>query len=315
MGMQSAPSLARGRLYIVLAAVLWSTGGAFTKVLTQDTFLGLNEPPIETLTIADKPVPVQIACYRALFAGLFLIPTLRRRDISFRMPMIWMALSFAAMNGLYITAMALGTSANAIFLQYSAPLWMYLAAVFLLGEPADRRGTIALAIGMCGIAVIVAGGWQDGELPVVAIALGSGLTYAGVLIGLRVLRGESANWLTVWNHLWGGLILVPLLLTLRPPTFTQFVVLFFYGSLQMGLAYALVARGLRVVSPQEAGTITLLEPILNPIWAYIVSPETEVPGVFTWIGGAIILGALAWRYWPSRRERFRKNLELASRAP
>jgi drug/metabolite transporter, DME family len=299
--MQSVPSLARGRLFIIFAAVLWSTGGAFTKILTQDTFLDLNEPPIETSAMGDKPVPVQIACYRALFAGIFLLPTLRRRDIAFRMPMIWMGLSFAAMNGLYVTAVALGTSASAIFLQYSAPLWMYLAAVFLLGEPADRRGTITLFIGMCGIAVIVAGGWQqDGDLAVIAIALGSGLTYAGVLIGLRVLRRESANWLTVWNHLLGGLFLLPFLIGLRPPTLSQYVALSLYGSLQMGLAYALVARGLRVVSPQEAGTITLLEPILNPIWAYLVSPRTEVPDLFTFVGGAIIVGALAWRYWPRR---------------
>jgi hypothetical protein len=61
-----------------------------------------------------------------------------------------------------------------------------------------------------------------------------------------------------------------------------------------------MARGLRVVSPQEAGVITLLEPLLNPLWAYHVSPETETPTVFTLVGGALILSALAWRYWPGR---------------
>jgi drug/metabolite transporter, DME family len=55
------------------------------------------------------------------------------------------------------------------------------------------------------------------------------------------------------------------------------------------------------VSAQEAGTLTLLEPLLNPLWAYLVSPATEVPHPLTFVGGAIILGALAWRYWPSRR--------------
>jgi drug/metabolite transporter, DME family len=298
--MDSAPSLAQGRLCIVVAAILWSTGGAFTKVLTQDTFAGVNEPRLDTFRIDALDIPVQIACYRALFAGLVLMPTLRRRDLSFRPVMIWMALSFAIMNALFVTAMALGTSANAILLQYSAPLWMYLGAVFLLREPSDRRSTITLAIGLCGIAIIVLGGWRDGNLTIIAIALGSGLTYAGVLIGLRILRAESSRWLTVWNHLLGGLVLVPLVVALRPPTLAQFVVLFFYGSLQMGLAYWLVARGLRVVSPQEAGTITLLEPILNPIWAYRVSPQTEIPNLFTFIGGVVILGALAWRYWPRR---------------
>ncbi len=299
--MDSVPSLAHGRWCILLAAILWSTGGAFTKILTQDTFAGVNEPEVEPLIIDGYKVPVQIACYRALFAGLVLLPTLRRRDISFRPMMIVMALSFAAMNALFVTAMALGTSANAILLQYSAPLWMYLAAVFLLGEQPDRRGTIALAIGLAGIGIIVAGGWHGGELPVVIIALGSGFTYAGVLIGLRVLRGESSRWLTVWNHLLAGLVLVPFVVALRPPTLPQFAVLFLYGSIQMGLAYWLVARGLRVVSPQEAGTITLLEPLLNPLWAYLVSPKTEVPNAYTFLGGALILGALAWRYWPRRK--------------
>ena len=299
--MDSAPSLAHGRLCIVLAAILWSTGGAFTKILTQDTFAGLKEPPLDTLQIGAYRLPVQIACYRALFAGLVLLPTLRRRDLAFRPMMIWMALSFAAMNILFITALALGTSANAILLQYSAPLWMYLAAIFFLGETPDRRGTITLALGLGGIAIIVAGGWQDGDPTIIVIALGSGFAYAGVLLGLRVLRGVSSRWLTVWNHLLSGLVLVPLVVALRPPTVSQFLVLFVYGSLQMGLAYWLVARGLRVVSPQEAGAITLLEPILNPICAYLVSPQTEVPNVFTCIGGAVILGALAWRYWPRKK--------------
>src|SRR5262249_40544494 len=129
----------------------------------------------------------------------------------------------------------------------------------------------------------------------------SGLAYAGVLICLRVLRGVSSRWLTVWNHLWGGLVLAPFLVLLQPPTLSQFVVLFLYGSLQMGLAYWLVARGLRVATPQEAGTIMLLEPILNPLWAYLVSPKTEAPDVWTLVGGAVIVGALAYRYWPVRR--------------
>ena len=54
-------------------------------------------------------------------------------------------------------------------------------------------------------------------------------------------------------------------------------------------------------APQEAGAITLLEPLLNPIWAYLVSPATETPPPTTYLGGALILGALAWRYWPRNK--------------
>ena len=54
------------------------------------------------------------------------------------------------------------------------------------------------------------------------------------------------------------------------------------------------------VCAQEAGTLSLLEPILNPVWAYLVSPEKERPTVYVVLGGACILGALAYRYWPVR---------------
>jgi drug/metabolite transporter (DMT)-like permease len=290
------PSLAQGRLLIVLGALLWSTSGAFTKLLTRDTFLHLDSPQVPGLAIA---------FYRVLFAGLVLVPTLRRRDLSFRRVMIAMVACFATMNALFVLAMAQGKAANAVLLQYTAPMWMYLASIWWLGEPADRRSSVALVIGLCGIGLIIGDGWQEAQLPVVLIALGSGLAYAGVILYLRVLREASSRWLTVLNHLGGAVALVPfLVLSLGArPSALQLVVLFIFGSLQMALPYWLVARGLRVVSPQEAGTITLLEPLLNPVWAYLVSPETEMPSALTFLGGGFILGALAWRYWPLGRDK------------
>ncbi len=290
------PSLAQGRLLIVAAALLWSLSGGFTKVLTQETFLHLGTPAVPGL---------QIAFYRALCAGLVLVPALRPRDISFRRTMLAMMTCFAVMNALFVLAMAWGQAANAIWLQYTGPMWMYLASVWWLKEPADRRSSVALAIGIVGIAVIVWGGRQEAQLLVVGIALGSGVAYAGVIISLRVLRGASSRWLTVLNHLWSALVLIPFLWSMSPaqPTIAQLVVLFLFGTVQMALPYWLVARGLRVVSPQEAGMITLLEPLLNPVWAYLVAPETEVPSTYTLAGGAFILGALAWRYWPRKTTR------------
>jgi drug/metabolite transporter (DMT)-like permease len=274
----------------VFAALLWSTSGAFTKLLTQDTSLGLDQPAV---------LPQQIACFRVAFAGLVLVPTLRPQDFSWRGLMLVSAACFAAMNVLFIWAMSEGTAANAVLLQYSAPLWMYLASIWLLGERADRRGMVALGVGLVGISVIVGGNWQGEQFKIVAIALGSGVAYAGVMICLRVLRGVSSRLLTVWNHLCAGLAVAPLVWDMPSPTVPQLVVLFLFGALQMGLPYWLVARGLRSVSPQEAGAITLLEPVLNPVWAYLVSPATETPRMATIVGGLLIVGGLAWRYWPA----------------
>jgi drug/metabolite transporter (DMT)-like permease len=288
--LSSSPvSPAQGRLLVATAALLWSTSGAFTKILTRETVFGLGTPEIQ---------PLQIACGRVLFAGIILLPTIRRQDISFRPAMVAMAISFALMNGTFIWAMSMGTAANAIVLQYTAPMWMYLASVWWLGEVPNRRNLVAMAIGIIGIGVIFAGGWQGGQLKVVVIALISGVGYAAVMIFLRILRHASSRWLTVVNHLFGGLALLPLIVTLPSPSLSQIIFLFIYGGVQMGLPYWLVARGLRSVSPQEAGTITLLEPILNPLWAYLV--VAEVPSVFELIGGGFIIAALAWRYWPFR---------------
>jgi DME family drug/metabolite transporter len=285
-------SPARARLCIVAAAVLWSLSGAFKSVLSHPTSLGLDTPHLD---------PAQIAFYRVLFAGMVLAPTIRRTDVTYRPAMIGMVLTFAAMNALFVRALTLGTAANAIFLQYTAPLWVYLAGICWLGERPDRRSTVAVVAGLVGVAVMLLGGGSDERLDVIGLALGSGVAYAGVLIWLRVLRNESPRWLTVLNHLGSAVVLFPDAARFGLPTPGQLAWLFLFGAVQMGLPYWLMARGLRSVSPNEAGSLSLLEPILNPLWAYLVSPTEELPGTWTWIGGAFILSGIAYRYWPGRK--------------
>jgi drug/metabolite transporter (DMT)-like permease len=288
-----AESRAHGRLLILVAAVLWSTSGMFTRFLREPTPLGLNEPQLS---------PLQIAAARVLFAGLAMLPLVRPADVRFRPTTLLTALTFAALNALFITAIALGSAANAILLQYTAPMWLYLAGVCFLGEPADRRGALAVLLGMAGIGVIVAGGWAGDQMLVVLLGLGAGVAYAGVVLGLRAQRDASPYWLTAVNHLFGGLVLLPFVWALGLPSWPQLGWLALFGTLQMGLPYLLMARGLRTVSPQEAGTLTLVEPLLNPLWAYLVSPEKDRPTVYVLVGGLFILGALVYRYWPARRE-------------
>ena len=117
---------------------------------------------------------------------------------------------FAAMNALFISAIALGTSANAILLQNTAPFFVYVVAVFVLGEPADRRSLYALLVGMVGMVVIVGGAGEfGGGFDVMLMGLGSGLTYAGIILCLRHLRTESSQWLIVQNHLGSALFPAP----------------------------------------------------------------------------------------------------------
>src|SRR5262249_32949364 len=156
------------------------------------------------------------------------------------------------------------------------PFFVYMVSVFILGEPPDRRSFRALLVGMAGMVIIVAGGGEIGtRFDVMLMGLGSGVTYAAIILCLRALRDQATSWLIVPNHL-GSAVCLPIgtLLPRGPtvwvewitaPTGRQLVFLCFFGSIQMGLPYFLFARGLRSVSPQEAGAITLLEPMLNPL--------------------------------------------------
>src|SRR5205823_2763170 len=85
------------------------------------------------------------------------------------------------------------------------------------------------------------------------------------------------------------------------PSVPQLAVLAACGVLQMGIPYWLFTRGLRSVSPQEAAIITLIEPLLNPVWAYLITPEKDAPTTAMIAGGALILLALIWRYVPAAR--------------
>jgi drug/metabolite transporter (DMT)-like permease len=280
-----------GPLYLIAAALLWSLSGAFVK-----------GPVLRALPAASAGLT--IAFYRALFAALALLPLVRRRRIRWRPALVPMVVSFAAMNFLFVSAMTLTTAANAILLQYTAPLWMFLASVTLLGEPFERRSLVALGFGMAGVGVILAASLRTPEALGVVLGLASGLAYAGVAVCLRVLRDEDPTVLVVLNHAASALVLVPWVILYSPlPTPGQWATLAAFGIVQMAIPYVLFAKGLKTVSPQEAGAITLLEPILNPIWVYLVSHESV--GGATFVGGVFIVAGLLSRYVPLRRSVYR----------
>src|SRR5262249_20758208 len=152
----SAPSPLVGRLLIVTAALLWSLSGAFSNVLSEPTRLGLHQPKLDS---------IQIAAARVLFAGLFMLPMVRPRHGPFRWATLLTALTLAPLSAPYVTALTGCKSANAVLLQYTAPLWLFLVGVLFLGDKADRRGVVSLIAGVAGIGVILVGGWTSGQSP------------------------------------------------------------------------------------------------------------------------------------------------------
>lgn len=282
----------QGRLTVVIAALLWSLSGFFVKLLT--------EPPNWLGTM--KPVAAeQIACWRCLFGAMALVVMLRPAMIRWHPLMPVMAGCFAVMNGLFILAMAQGDVAAASLLQYTAPFWVLIINVVVLRRAkAVRRDWIALLIATLGIIVIVIGRLQANQLYAAGLALGAGIAFAGVMLGLSMLSHFAPPWLAFINQLVAGLVALPWAMSTPWPEGGQWIILALFGILQVALPYWLLSHAMKAVPAHEAALITLLDPLFAPVWAYLVTQE--IPGVPTWLGGSVFLLALVVRYWPMKEK-------------
>lgn len=271
-----------GRLLIVCAALLWSSGGFFAKA-----------PLLE-----GWPGPV-LAFWRAAWASVILLPFVRRPRWSWKL--LPMVATFAAMNWTYLNAMVQGEASNAIWLQMTAPVWVFLANALWLREAIQPRDWLLLAFGAAGVGLILFCE-SGGERPqAVVYGLLSGVFYAGVVLSLRQLRDHESTWLVALNHLAAAVVFSPIVISQSEywPHGRQWLLLAGFGMLQMGLPYVLFARGLKTVPSHEASGIGLLEPVLLPIWVFIAwhnSANYTPPQWWTLVGGGLILVGLVLRY-------------------
>lgn len=285
------PSHAVGRALIIGAALLWSLGGVFAKAPVFDDW------PVDSRGVL-------LAFWRALFAGLLLVPLVRRPR--WRLPLAPLTLAFTGMNITYLSAMSFTTAANAIWLQCTAPVWVFLYAALWGADRFDRRDLFTLGCAAVGVGLILfhelplaaSAGTAPGRSQFgVGLALLAGLLYAVVVMAMRHLRDEDGAWLVAICHLVAATVMAPYVLWEGVwPTPTQFVVLAAFGLLQMGLPYWLFARGLRSISGQEASGLGLVEPVLMPIWVFMAWGEE--PAWWTLVGGGLILVGLTLRYFP-----------------
>lgn len=279
-----------GRLLVALAAVMWSLSGFFIMLLTQ--------PPGWTGDV--KPVaPEQIACWRCLFGAAFLLVLLRPTMVRWHPLMTVMAACFAVMNLLFVISMSMGDVAAVSLLQYTAPFWVFLVTVLVLRrDKATRRDWIALLVATMGTVVIVLGRIQADQVRAAGLALGAGIACAGVLMSLSILNRFASPWLAFVNQLVAGLVALPWAMTNPWPEGIQWIILAIFGTVQLALPYWLMSRAMKMVTAHEASLITLLDPLLVPVWAFFIT--WTIPAAPTWLGGIVFLLALVIRYLPVR---------------
>jgi drug/metabolite transporter (DMT)-like permease len=268
------------RLQAVAAAVLFSTGGAAIKTAA---FTGM-----------------QVSSFRAGIAALVLLLWIRGR-IAWSWPMLGVAAVYAATLTLFATSTKLTTAANAIFLQSTAPFYLVLLGPLLLRERL-RRPDIAYVIAAgAGLAICFAARPEpmvtapDPELGNFLGVLSS-VTWAGTLLGLRWVErrraGIGISAVVVGSFIACGIGL-PFIWPLPAAPALEWATLVYLGVFQVGLAYIFLTRAMGHLPALEASLLLLLEPVLNPIWAWLVRGED--PGTLTIAGGSIIVAATAAR--------------------
>src|SRR5688572_3997106 len=268
------------RSKIIAAAVLFSTGGAAIK------FCGFGA--------------WQLAAFRATIAMITLLIVLpeARRGWTWRTVMV--GILYAATTLLYVQANKHTTAASAIFLQATSPLFILMLAPLLLGEHASRRDLWQMALMGAGFVLFFLGRDQASSTapnPALGNVLASlcAVTWAFTVIGYRWLAacGTSIATAAVSGNLTAALIAFAMAQPLVAGQPADWGVVLFLGVCQLGIPYLFLARAVPKVRAIEVSLFLLIEPVLNPIWAWMVHGET--PGAATLAGGAVILGATVVR--------------------
>jgi drug/metabolite transporter (DMT)-like permease len=277
-------------LAMVAAAVLWSTGGLLIKVVTLD---GLA-----------------LATWRSAVAAVTLVALARARGVRVRVPrdvLSWLAVvAYALVMLLFVSATKKTTAANAIFLQYTAPIYVLLLEPLFLGTRLLARDVAFVGLALLGMCLFFVGKMGAGEGVGNALALGSGISLAVFFLLARAKReDEAGRWQAV---IFGNLVLsvavAPYLLLVSgsaalPWSAGDIGGVLFLGVVQIGISYALFGYAISKISALEATLLGMLEPILNPVWVYLGTGERPSPWAFA--GAALIVTSVMTRAWLEQR--------------
>ncbi|MCL2127873.1 MAG: DMT family transporter, partial [Treponema sp.] len=206
-------------------------------------------------------------------------------------------LSYAATMLLFVAANKLTSSANAILLQYAAPVWAALLGWFFLKERPRWENWCALAIVSFGMYLVFSGGLSAGRTAGALLgdilALVSGITFGANSVILRAQKERSPADIMLFAHIICVLVSIPFFFN-HPPsmTFKNIICVVYMGIFQLGMASALFAYGIKRVTAVQAMLTATIEPVLNPVWVLLAIGEKPAVSVIT--GGSVIIAAVVF---------------------
>lgn len=253
----------------LLAAVLWSTGGMLIKLVDLK--------------------PIAIAGIRSFITIMVILPFLKKSTIKLTKNKIFGAIAYTSLVLLFISATKITTSANAILLQYTSPIYIAVFGGWLLNEKAKLKDWITIFFIVGGMVLFflddIAGGSIKGNILAIL---------SGVALGFNTMfmrREKDADPLE--NVFWGSVLTVlvsfPFLFD-RAPSAKSWIGLILLGVFQLGFSYILYAKAIKNITALESTFLSLVEPLLNPLWVFLT--VGELPGKWAIMGGVIVLASV-----------------------
>lgn len=270
--MKSGNEAIRGSLAIAGCAFLWSLAGLFIKLVDWN--------------------PIAIAGGRSLVTLAFLFIVVRKPRFTFSGPQVGAALANAATMLLFVYANKATTSANAILLQYGSPVYVAIAGAFILKEKPRAEHWLALVAIIGGMVLLFGDGLGGGSLLGNLAAAAAGLAFAFYMIFMRMQKEGSPIESVILAHLLTAAIAIVASFFLPAPRLglKPIAAILGLGVLQIGLASVLFSYGIKRVSAIESVLIAVIEPLLNPVWVFLVMGEA--PSGAALAGGGIIIVAV-----------------------
>lgn len=261
-------------MLVLAAAIIWSTGGLFIK---WTTLSGL-----------------ELSFGRSLLAAITVALFTRREGFGLNRITVIASVLYAALLLLFVLATKETTAANAIFLQYTAPLYVLVLEPIFYKEKFRQRDLITVIFCVVGMSLFFVGKLRPQDVTGNLLALASGVCFAAYFLLLRHPSARTVNRASsvIYGNLLVVLVAAPAgLQALAGITLHDTLSVAYLGVVQIGVAYTLFTLGMaRGIRSLDAGIVGYIEPVLNPVWVFLMIGER--PSKWALIGGAIIVGAV-----------------------
>jgi drug/metabolite transporter (DMT)-like permease len=259
-------------LLLLTAAVLWSFGGVLIKLIVWN--------------------PLAIAGMRSAIAGLLLILFLRKPKLTFSKVQIACAIAYACTTSLFVVGNKLTTAANVILLQYTAPIYVALFGSWFLNERTHLFDWVVILICLGGMVLFFLDELTFGGFWGNMIAIFSGITFAAMILLLRKQKSGAPLESILLGNILVAVVMLPFMFKSMPDT-RSWIGLGLLGVFQLGLSYVLYSMAIKQVTALEGVLIPVIEPVLNPVWVFLLVGER--PGAWAIAGGIIIFITISIR--------------------